>query len=136
MSEAPQKFLALQYINHIISSPDYPKSKGFTERQIKTALDTAKSSGNPLITFSLACDQHQLGSTFPVPEKFYKNRTQDRLGQPSHPTDLEKVIAYLITQKSVQKMHHDRRYNTRDLPKLHPGQLVLFFKLSRCQFIH
>ena len=29
-------------------------------------------------------------------------------------------------QKSVQKKHHNRRHNTRDLPELHPGQPVLF----------
>ena len=35
-SEALQKFLASQYVDHITSSPHYPKSNSFIERQIKT----------------------------------------------------------------------------------------------------
>ena len=35
-SEALQKFLASQYIDHINSSPHYPQSNSFIERQIKT----------------------------------------------------------------------------------------------------
>ena len=33
---------------------------------------------------------------------------------------------YLITQKSIQKKHHDRIHNTRYLPELHAGEPVLF----------
>ena len=36
LSEALQMFLASQYIDHITSSPHYPKSNGFLETQIKT----------------------------------------------------------------------------------------------------
>ena len=45
-SEDLAKFLSSQNINHITSSPHYPKSNGFIERQlktIKTALNTTQS---------------------------------------------------------------------------------------------
>ena len=48
------------------------------------------------------------------------------LTRTTSPPHFEEVTDYLITQKSVQKKHHERRHNTKDLPELHPGQPVLF----------
>ena len=45
------KFLAKNKIDHITSSPHYPKSNGYIECQvktIKTALPTAEASGKTL----------------------------------------------------------------------------------------
>ena len=72
-SEALQKFLTSQYIDHITSSPHYPKSNGFIERQIKTiktALDTAKSSGKYLDDLLLSLRSTPIGPHLP-PKKFY-----------------------------------------------------------------
>ena len=43
-SEAFAKFMQQEHIKHITSSPHYPKSNGFIERQIKT-IKTALSTG-------------------------------------------------------------------------------------------
>ena len=128
-SKAFQKFLASQYIDHIISSPLYPKSNGFIKQQIKTiktALATANSSGKSLDDFLLGLRSMPIGLHLPSPREILHNRTQDQPGQPSHPVDFEEVRNYLIVQKSTQKRHYDKRHNFRDLPELYPGQTVLF----------
>ena len=133
LSGALQMFLAMQYIDHIVI-PHCPKSNAFTEIQIKTiktAFDTAKSSGGSLDGLLLSLkDQHQLDPTFPLPREILHNRIQDRPVQPSHPIDFQEIRDYLLTQKSIQKKHHGKRHNTRDLPELHPGQPVLFLSLA------
>ena len=128
LSEAIQKFLALHNIDHITSSPHYPKSNSFIERQIKTiktALDTARSSGKSLNDLLLSLRSTPIGPHLPCPREILHNRTQDWLGQPSQPTSFKEVRDHLTTQKSVQKKHYNERRNTKDIPELHPGQPVL-----------
>ena len=63
-SKAFQKFLTSQYIDHITSSPLYPKSNGFIEWQIKTiktALATASSSGKSLDDLLLSLRSTPIG---------------------------------------------------------------------------
>ena len=133
-SKAFQKFLTSQYIDHITSSPLYPKSNGFIEQQIKTiktALATASYSGKSLDDLLLSLRSTPIGRHLPSPQEILHNRTQDCPGQPPHPVDFEEVRNYLITQKSTQKKHYDKRHNVRDLPELYPG-----LKSSRHQHLH
>ena len=128
-SKAFQRFLTSQYIDHITSSPLYPKSNGFIEWQIKTiktALATASSSGKSLDDLLMSLRSTPIGRHLPSPREILHNRTQNCPGQPSHPVDFEEVRNYLIAQKSIQKRHYDEKHNVRDLPELHPGQAVLF----------
>ena len=128
-SEAFQRFLASHYIDHITSSPLYPKANGFIERQVKTikiALATASSSGKSLKDLLMSLRSTPIGRHLPSPREILHNRTKDCPGQPSRPVDFEEVRNYLIAQKSTQKKHYDKRHNVRDLPELHPGQKVLF----------
>ena len=72
-----QKFLASQYIDHITSSPLYPKSNGLIERQIKTvktALDTANSSGKSLDDLLLSLRSMPIGPHLPSPREILHNR--------------------------------------------------------------
>ena len=128
-SKAFQRFLTSQYIDHITSSPLYPKSNGFIEWQIKTikiALATANSSGKSLDDLFLSLRSTPIGRHLPSPREILHNRTKDRPGQPPRPVDFEEVRNYLIAQKSMQKKHYDKRHNVRNLPELYPGQAVLF----------
>ena len=124
-----KSFLASQYIDHITSSPLYPKSNGFIKWQIKTiktALATANSSGKSLDDLLLSLRSMSIGPHLPSPREILHNRTQDQPGQPPHPADFEEVRNYLIVQKSTQKRHYDKRHNVRHLPELYQGQAVLF----------
>ena len=79
-SEVFQKFLASQYIDHTTSSPHYLKSNGFIERQIKTiktALDTAYSSGKSLHDLLLSLRSTPISPHLPSPREILHNRTQD-----------------------------------------------------------
>ena len=79
-SEALQKFLTSQYIDHITSYPHYPKSKSFIERQIKTiktAFDIAKSSGKSLDDILPSLRSMPIGPHLPSPREILHNRTQD-----------------------------------------------------------
>ena len=128
-SEVLQKFLISQYIDHTTSSPHYPKSNSFIERQIKTiktAFNTAKSLGKSLDDLLLSLRLMPIGLHLPSPREILHNRTQDWPGQPPHPIDFEEVRDYFIMQKSVQNRNYDRRHNIKDLPEILSGQAVLF----------
>ena len=74
-SEALPKFLALQYIDDITSSPNYPQSNGFIKRQIKTiktVLDTTGSSGKSLSDLLLSLRSTLIG---PPPSLCKRNFT-------------------------------------------------------------
>ena len=128
-SKSFQRFLASQYIDHITSSPLYPKTNSFIKWQIKmikTALATANSSGKSINDLLLSLRSMPIGPHLPSPREILHNRTQDQPGQPPQPVDFEEVRNYLIAQKSTQKRHYDKRHNIRYLPELYPGQAALF----------
>ena len=85
--QVSQKFLPSQYIDHITSSPHYPKSNSFIEKQIKitkTALDSTKSSVTSLNDLLLSLRSTPIGPHLPSPEKFYTIRP--RIDQENLPT--------------------------------------------------
>ena len=86
--ESLQKFLASQYISHIISSCYCPKSYGFIERQIKTiktALHTAKSLSKSLDELLLSLRSTPIGLHLPSPIDIYiKGPITDQDTLPPH----------------------------------------------------
>ena len=93
-SKAFQKFLASQYIDHITSSPLYPKSNGFIEWQvksIKTALATVNSSGKSLNDLLLSLRSMPIGHTFHLQEKFCTIELR---------TNQDNLLTLLILKKS------------------------------------
>ena len=128
-SETFAKFLAKNKIDHITSSPHYPKSNGYIECQvktIKTALATAESSGKTLDKILLHIRSTPIGPDLPSPREILHNLTDDRPGKPSRPVNFTQIRNYLISQKGKQKDNHDSRHQAKLLPELQPGQLVLF----------
>ena len=128
-SEPLSQFLTLHAIDHITSSPLFPRSNSFIERQIrtiKTSLATAQASNTSIDHLLQTLHSTPTGSSLPSPCKILLNQTDPKPGHPSTPIDLEQVRDYLITKKSVQKHYYDKRHNTRPLPDLSPAQDVLF----------
>ena len=117
------------HIEHITSSPLYPKSNGFIERQIKTiktALSTGHDSKLPIEDILLNIRTQPIGPNLPSPQEILHNHIEAGLGKPSTPVDLEAVRDYLITKKNLQKEYHDKTHNAKPLPDLSQGQEVLF----------
>ena len=128
-SDPFSQFLSSHAIDHITSSPLYPRSNGFIERQIKTiktSLTTSQSSNLSLDHMLQTLCSTPIGPNLPSPHEILLNCTDPKPGQPSTPIDLEQVRDYLITKKSVQKHYFDKRHNTRPLQDLSPGQDILF----------
>ena len=128
-SEPFSQFLTSHAIDHITSSPLYPRSNGFIERQvktIKTSLATTQASNTSLDQLLHTLCSTPIGPSLPSPRKILLNCTDPKPGHPSTPINLEQVRDYLITKKSTQKHYYDTRHNTRPLPDLSPSQDVLF----------
>ena len=128
-SEPFSQFLTSHAIDHITSSPLYPRSNGFIERQIKTIktfLATVQASNTSIDHLLQTLRSTPIGPSLSSPCEILLNRTDPKPGHPSTPIDLEQVRDYLITKKSVQKHYYDKRHNTRPLPDLSPRQDVLF----------
>ena len=128
-SEPFSQFLTSHAINHITSSPLYPRSNGFIERQvktIKTSLATTQASNTSLDQLLPTLCSTPIGPSLPSPCEILLNRTDPKPGHPSTPINLEQVRDYLITKRSAQKHYYDIRHNTRPLPDLSPSQDVLF----------
>ena len=69
-SETFAKFMQQQHIEHITSSPYYPKFNGFIERQvktIKTALSTGHDSKLPIEDILLNIRTQPIGPNLPSP---------------------------------------------------------------------
>ena len=128
-SETFAKFLAKNKIDHITSSPHYPKSNGYIECQvktIKTALATAEASGKTIDKILPHIRSTPIGPDLPSPREILHNLTDARPGKPSRPVNFTLIRNYLISQKVKQKDNHDSRHQAKPLPELLPGQQVLF----------
>ena len=98
--------MSTQRVEHITSSPHYPKSNGFIERQVKTmktALTTATTSGKTLDDVLLSLRSSPIRPNIPSPREILHNQTEECPGQPSHPVDFEQVRNYLLDKKTTQK---------------------------------
>ena len=128
-SETFANFMLQHCIEHIMSSPLYPKSNGFIERQIKTiktALSTGHDSKLPIEDILLNIRTQPIGPNLPSPREILHNCIEACPGKPSTPVDMEAVRDYLITKKNLQKEYHDKTRNAKSLPDLSQGQEVLF----------
>ena len=123
------QFISSHAMDHITSSPLYPRSNGFIERQlktIKTSLTTTQSSNISIYHLLQTLHSTPIGPKLLSPCKIPFNCTNTRPVQPPTPIDLEHVRDYLITKRLTQKHYYHKRHNTRPLPDLNPRQDILF----------
>lgn len=127
-SEKYKLFTECWSIKHVTSSPHYPQSNGFIERQIQTVKMTLKKAldGKTDVSMALLCLRatpidHQL----PSPASMLFNR-QIRTNLPviirNHRYDKEQVQERLQERQEQQKQHYDK--HAHDLPPLIPGEAV------------
>ena len=105
-SETFAKFMQQQHIEHITSSPHYPKSNRFIGRQvktIKTALSTGHDSKLPREDILLNIRTQAIGPNLPSPQEILHNCIEACLGKLSTPVEMEAVRSYLITKKTSQQ---------------------------------
>ena len=111
------------------SSPTYPKSNGFIERQVQTvkhALTKAKQDGRDPELALLCIRATPLSPKIPSPLELLTGR-KPRANLPtkspqSHSDDMVRDL--LQDRQSTQKAYHDKK--AKDLSPLTPGQLVRF----------
>ena len=117
------------HIDHITSSPHYPKSNRFIEQQIKTiktAISTCQEAKQSIEDLLLSIRTQPIGPHLPSPREILHNRTEECPGRSSHPVDMENICNYLISKKTTQKENHGKSHKVRILPDIIPGQEVLF----------
>ena len=116
-------------IEHHTSSPHFPRSNGFIERQvrtIKTALNTALPSKKSLETVLLDLQSTPIGTNMPSPREILHNRTIQCPGRPSQAVDMEKIRNFLLSRKQAQCDQFNKSHGACALPEFLPGQEVLF----------
>ena len=121
--------MSKEHIEHITSSPLYPRSNGFIECQtktIKTALSTCQESKQSIQDLLLNIRTQPIGPHLPSPREILHNRTEEHPRKPSQPVNMEDIQNYLISKKTIQKENYDKHHNTKTLPDITPGQKVLF----------
>ena len=137
-SDELAEFLTHHCIAHHTSSPHFPRSSGFIERQvrtIKTALHTALPAKKSLETVLLDLRSTPIGSNMPAPHEILHNRTIQRPGRPSQPVDMEKIRNFLISKRQAQCDQFNKAHGVQALPELPPGQEVLFRSPASDEYI-
>ena len=132
------QFLQCHHIDHITSSPHFPRSNGFNEcqvRTIKTALSTTQESRKSLVDLLLDLQSPPIRPYLPSPKEILHNKTFQYPGKPTTPNDMEQVCNYLLSKKQTQKTHFNRAHGTRELPELGLGQEVLFWSPTDNEYI-
>ena len=97
-------------MDHIMSSPHYPKLNAYIEHQvktIKTATATAEQSGKTLDKVLQNIRSIPIGLILPSPREILHNCTEERPGKSSQPVNFEQIRNYLIDQNELQKENHN-----------------------------
>ena len=137
-SDEIAEFLMCHCTEHHTSSPYFPRSNGFIERQvrtIKTALNTALQSKKPLEAVLLYLCSTPIGPNMPALWEILHNRNIQWPGWPSQLVDMEKIRNFLISNKQAQCDQFNKPHGAQAHPELHPGQEVLFRSLAVDEYI-
>ena len=121
-----KKFTAEWEFDHVTSSPRYPQSNGFIERQVRTVKDTlikAKVSGEDPDMALLSLRNTPIDNIIPSPAELLQSRKMRGNVPVKINASDDKVQNRLSERQEKQKMYHDR--GTHRLPPLVVGQHVL-----------
>ena len=128
-TEAFKEFAQQWQFDHIISSPKFPKSNRFIERQIQTikkALIKAKQAGRDPNLAMLCLWTTPINHNLPSPAELWNNRIlrSNLIAKvlTARFSNTDHIREELKHRQDMQKMYHDRK--AHDLPPLVPGQDV------------
>lgn len=116
--------------HHITSSPRYPRSNGFIERQVATVkgvIKKAKQSNEDINLALLRLRTTPLSAKLPSPaEMMFQRRIRDTLPTMIGNTDPihDDIKEELQNRQAQEKAYHDRK--AKALPPLVPGQRALY----------
>ena len=118
-------FLTDLGIRHTTSSPNYPQSNGFVERQIQTVkrlMEKATATGK---SFQEA---QPLGDGLPLPAEILHGR--NLVTRKATPVDIVAVCDSLIALQAKYIKHHDKARWARSQRQLVNGEEVLLFDIK------
>ena len=127
-SELYREFAKEWCFDHVTSSPRFPQSNGFVERQIRTVkslLSKAKQSGTDVHMAILCLRTTPVSQHLPSPGELLtgrKLRGNVPVRQATQHRDSDHIREQLQKRQETQKVYHDRTAN--DLSPLMPGQSV------------
>ena len=128
-SEAFKEFAQQWQIDYITSSPKFPKSNGFIERQIQTikrVLIKAKQAGRDSNLAMLYLQTKLINHNLPIAAELLNNRIlrSNLIAKVSTPrfSNTDHIYEELKHRQDMQKMYHYR--TAHDLPPLVPVQDV------------
>ena len=104
-SDELTEFHKHHHIEHHTSSPHFPRSNGFIERQVrttKTALNTTFPAKKSLEAVLMYLRSTPIRPKMPALHEILHNRTIQQSGKPYQPIDLEKVRSFLISRRQAQ----------------------------------
>ena len=114
-------------IRHTTSSPNYPQSNGFIERQIQTVkrlIEKANSSGRSHQEALTGLRAQPLGDGLPSPSEILHGRSL--VTRKANPVDLTVVRQSLIALQAKYTKSHDKAKQTKTQRALVIGEEVYF----------
>ena len=112
------QFLQCYNIDHITSSPHFPRCNGFIACQVHTVntkLSTSQDSRKTLEDLLLDLHSTPIGPTMPSPREILHKTTLQHPIRPSAPVDMESVRNYLLSRKQSIKAQFDRAHGAHEL---------------------
>ena len=125
-------FLTGLGIRHTTSSPNYPQSNGFIERQIqtvKTLMEKAISTGRSFQEAQTNLRALPLGDGLPSPAEILHGRSL--VTQEASPVDLTALCQSLIALQAKYTKSHDKAKQAKDQGALVIGEEVYFLFQGR-----
>ena len=113
-------------IDHITSSPRYPRSNGLAERMVQTVkgiMTKCTRTGQDIQTALLHFRATPIDSNLPSPAELLFGRPI-RTTLPSHHLTRQSSTPDLLFQRQENMKHNHDLHGGRDLPPLHVGQKV------------
>ena len=120
-------FLSGLGIRHSTSSPHYPQSNGFIERQIQTVkrlMEKATATGRNFQEALTGLRAQPLGDGLPSPAEILHGRSLTT--RKASPVDIKALHDTLIALQVKYTMNHDKAHRSKPQRQLIPGEEVYY----------